>query len=193
MFLKRKRPEVGWEMSIWLMTIKYFMEFQVKTISLFFSSWLISVNFQMHLSERLRVFMAKIQMWWLHFVVSGWLHIQEGLSHPCLTGSNMQHAFFFFLNAIFDPNSRVLCIHIYKVPLFPSIWMSNNLRLSSNYHHLRITVVSLRDFIKQRKTPSQAQILKRQLRQCIYKTPGERVDMYHAWEMTGFSLRQLWE
>lgn len=49
---------------------------------------------------------------------------------------------FFFLNVISDPNSRVL--HLYKkVPLFPSIWMSNNLSLSSNCRYLYITVVSL--------------------------------------------------
>lgn len=30
-----------------------------------------------------------------------------------------------------------------KVLFFPSIWMSNNLRLSSNYHYLYITMVSL--------------------------------------------------
>lgn len=85
-----------------------------------------------------------------HFVASD-LRCKK-FEHPCLTG-----CYVFLLHTTSDLNSRVLQK---KVPLFPSIWMSNHLRLSSNYHYLYITVVLLGISLNRGRHPPRHSYLK---------------------------------
>ena len=75
--------------------------------------------------------------------------------------------------AISDPNSRAS--YIYRVPLSPSIWMSNNSRLS-NHQHLHVTVVPAGILQNRgRHRPRHGSLWRQLLWQYSDQTPGERV------------------